>query len=153
MTSNSPDDEPGSSDVDPEELSTEVRRAVVRLHRRLRFEKADESLGDTAGSVLRRLVRHGPHSLREMSELEHVTPPAMTQTMNSLAAAGYVVRAPDPTDGRKVSFVATADGVALAAETRRRRHSWLVAQLSELSPAERRALLVAAEILSRVADC
>lgn len=146
-------DPAGGSDIEAEELSVEVRRAVIRLHRRLRYEKADDSLGDTASSVLRRLVKFGPHSLRQMSELEHVTPPAMTQTMNALASAGYVMRQPDPTDGRKVLFVATADGLAVAAETRRRRHAWLVSQLSDLTPTERRSLAVAAEILSRVADC
>jgi DNA-binding MarR family transcriptional regulator len=135
-----------------DELGVQVRRAVGRLYRRLRFERSDDTLGDTPSSVLATLARRGAHSLRELSEREHVTPPAMNQTMNSLVASGYVVREPDPTDGRKVFFVATADGIAMAAQTRHRRHSWLNNQLAQLSPAERNTLQEAAQILRRIAD-
>ncbi len=135
-----------------DELGMQVRRAVARLYRRLRFERSADVLGDTASSVLARLARRGPHSLRDLSEREHVTPPAMNQTMNALVASGYVVREPDPTDRRKVLFVATTDGVAMAAETRYRRHEWLNRQLAELSPAERDTLHEATQILRRIAD-
>jgi DNA-binding MarR family transcriptional regulator len=143
---------PDLADVRVQELAAEVRGAVVRLHRRLRFEKADDPLGETASSVLSLLAKRGARTLKELSEHEHVTPPAMNQTMNSLAASGLVVREPDPSDGRKVLFVATSHGVQLAAETRRRRHAWLVGQLHELSPAQQASVLEAARILGQVAD-
>jgi DNA-binding MarR family transcriptional regulator len=143
---------PDADDVSAEELGAEVRGAVVRLYRRLRFEKTDDPLGDTPSSVLATLAKKGAHSLRELSGREHVTPPAMNQTMNALVAAGYVVREADPTDGRRVLFVATPQGVAVTAEARRRRHVWLNAQLAELSSTERSTLLAAAQLLRRVAD-
>ena len=141
-----------STPAEIDELGMQVRRAVARLYRRLRFERSADVLGDTPSSVLARLARRGPYSLRELSEHEHVTPPAMNQTMNSLVASGYVERQPDPTDGRRVLFVATTEGVAMAAETRHRRHEWLNQQLAQLSPAQRDTLQEAAQILRRIAD-
>jgi DNA-binding MarR family transcriptional regulator len=76
----------------------------------------------------------------------------MNQTVNSLAQAGYVARQGDPDDGRKVILVATANGVALIEETRRRRHAWLNARLRELSADERAILSRAAGIISKIAD-
>jgi DNA-binding MarR family transcriptional regulator len=142
----------GAGDVSVEELGVELRGAVSRLYRRLRAEKADDQLGDTHSSVLALLVKQGPHTLRQLSDHEHVTPPSMNQTVNTLAAHGYLVREHDPTDGRKVLLVATSEGIALAAETRRRRHTWLNSQLQELSPTALRTLLEAARILRQVAD-
>src|ERR1017187_5882663 len=142
----------GAGDVSVEELGVELRGAVSRLYRRLRAEKADDQLGDTHSSVLALLVNEGPHTLRQLSDHEHVTPPSMNQTVNTLAGSGYLVREHEPTDGRKVLLVATPEGIALATETRRRRHSWLNSQLQELSPDARRTVLDAARILRQVAD-
>jgi DNA-binding MarR family transcriptional regulator len=98
------------------------------------------------------LVKEGPHTLRELSDHEHVTPPSMNQTVNSLAQSGYVARKGDPEDGRKVILVATSQGAALIAETRHRRHAWLNAQLQKLSADERRILSAATGIIGKIAD-
>ena len=134
-----------------DETSTEIVDAVSRLYRRLRTERTHE-LGDTASFVLGHLAKEGPRTLGYFSERERVTPPSMNQTMNALVAAGYVVREEDPSDGRKVLFVATDTGVALAAENRRRRHAWLNAQLDTLTPAERATVREAAHLLRTLAD-
>jgi DNA-binding MarR family transcriptional regulator len=148
--------EPAEQQVAPEatveELGRELTVAIARLHRRLRAEKADDQMPDTQSSVLAFLTREGPHTLRQLSDRERVTPPSMNQTVNSLAEAGYVVRQQDPTDGRKVLFVPTPAGVALAAETRRLRHAWLNAHLQDLPPETLRTLLDAARTLRQIAD-
>ena len=137
---------------DVEELGAELRMAVARLYRRLRAERADDQLGDTHSAVLGKLVKDGPHTLRELSDHERVTPPSMNQTVNWLATAGYLTREPDPSDGRKVLLVATPAGTALAVETRRRRPAWLNAHLDRLTTDEQQTLLDAARILRGIAD-
>ena len=139
-------------DVDLVELNHQLSTAIGRLSRRLRAEKAKGQLGDTQGSVLSWLVKDGPHTLRELSDREHVTPPSMNQTVNALAQLGYLVREQDPTDGRKVLLVATEAGIAVVRETRKRWHDWLASQVAELTPAERRTMLDASRILQQIAD-
>jgi DNA-binding MarR family transcriptional regulator len=143
---------PDAGERTVDELVAELPPAVARLYRRLRAQQVDGQISDSQLSVLALLVKAGPHTLGELSDREHVTPPSMNQTVNSLAQAGFVVRQGDPDDGRKVILVATANGVALIEETRRRRHAWLNARLRELSADERAILSRAAGIISKIAD-
>jgi DNA-binding MarR family transcriptional regulator len=135
-----------------ENLDADFLAVVSRLYRRLRAEKASDQISDSQLSVLALLVREGPRTLRELSDREHVTPPSMNQTVNALEDARYVARKDDPDDGRKVILVATANGAALVAETRHRRHAWLTAQLQTLSAGERRTLSAATGIIGKIAD-
>lgn len=137
--------------MDDEEIE-ELRTALARLVRRLRAERADDQLGDTHNAVLTRLTRDGPFTLTELAEYSRVTPPSMNQTINALAAAGYVARQPDDSDGRKVLIHATPAGIALSQETSRLRHEWLSEQLDGLSDSDRRSLVRATRILRRIAD-
>ncbi len=134
------------------DLGIEVAGAVVRLHRRLKAERIDDQIGDTHYSVLVFLVKQGPHSLKELSVRERVTPPSMNQTVNALEAAGYVERHDDPDDRRKVLIAATDSGIAIAKQTRRLRQAWLNARLKDLPTADREALERAAQILRHIAD-
>ena len=145
-------DERVSRDAVVEELDADLSSAVSRLFRRLRAGKVDDQLSDSHRTVLALLVKEGPHTLRELSDHEHVKPPSMNQTVNLLVQSGYVERRDDPHDGRKVILVATAEGVALIAETSRRLHAWLQAQLRELSPDECQILSSASGIISRIAN-
>jgi len=133
-------------------LSSELRVAVARLNRRLRAEKPDGQVSDAQMSALFMLAKHGPQTLGELSELERVTPPSMNRTIGCLADAGYVTREPSPEDRRKVVIAPTPSGLALLAETRRRRDAWLDGQLHELDPAQRAALTEVIELLRRLAD-
>ena len=126
--------------------------AVVRLHRRLKAERIDDQIGDTHYSVLVFLVKQGPHSLKDLSVRERVTPPSMNQTVNALETAGYVERHDDPDDRRKVLIQATEQGIAIAKQTRRLRHAWLNSRLKDLPAPDRDALDRAAQILRQIAD-
>ncbi len=135
-----------------EALDSDFPTAITRLYRRLRAERPGDQISDSQRTVLALLVRDGPHTLRELSDHEHVTPPSMNQTVNYLASAGYVERTDDPEDGRKVIITATPDGEALIAEARQRRHMWLNVQLQQLSSDEREVLSAATSILNKIAD-
>jgi DNA-binding MarR family transcriptional regulator len=134
------------------ELDSDFSTAVTRLYRRLRAERPDDQIGDSHRAVLALLVKEGPRTLRELSDHQHVTPPSMNQTVNVLAASGYVERRGDPDDGRKVILAATPVGAALITETRRRWYAWLNAQLESLSVSERRVLSAATGIINKIAD-
>ena len=142
----------GATPEEPRDLGTELRGAVVRLYRRLRAEKSDDQLSENLSVALGYLVKRGPLTLRELSDLERVAPPSMNQTVNALAALGYVERTPDPTDGRKVLISATDTGAEVGLATRRRRHEWLGGHLDQLTDAERATLLEAARIIRTIAD-
>jgi DNA-binding MarR family transcriptional regulator len=135
-----------------EQLGEQVRDAVRRLYSRLRSVRSDGELGENAVAVLVQLDKLGPMSLGALSDAARVTAASMSQTVNRLTQGGYAVRERDPEDGRRVLFVPTEAGLAVAAESRRRRRGWLSARLDELTPAERDTLARAAAILQRIAD-
>jgi DNA-binding MarR family transcriptional regulator len=145
---------PGAARADQAttDLATELQRAVARIYRRVRSEMPASQLGGTQLSVLTYLVKHGPQTLRALSDRERVTPPAMNQTVNALQAVDLVVRRPDPGDGRKVLVTATERGAELVAEGRRVKHAWLNTRLEQLTDAERRSLIEAARLFNEMAD-
>lgn len=131
--------------------TAELRSAVARLARRLRAERADDTISDGQFSALAHLKMYGPHSLTELAERERVTAPSMNRTVNCLQEAGYLERVNDPDDGRRVSIRLTAAGRDLIDETLRRRDAWLDAALDELDASDRAALAAAVPVLQHLA--
>jgi DNA-binding MarR family transcriptional regulator len=134
------------------EFAQSLGRAVGRIHRRFRSERADGELGDAAVTVLGVLQRNGRMSLSELSEHERVTPGSMSQTVNRLTSAGYAARTSDPGDKRRVLFEISERGAELAAEVRASRYTWLASRLNERTQAERDALEIARRVLQEIAD-
>ncbi|WP_417563545.1 MarR family winged helix-turn-helix transcriptional regulator [Microbacterium sp.] len=125
--------------------------ATFRLSRRLRSERALDSMSDPQFAVLATLNGHGPHTLGELADRERVTAPSMNRTVNCLEEAGWVTRTPDEDDRRKVNIEITDAGRELVGETVRRRDLWLAKVVASLTPAQRRTLGEAAEIMREVA--
>ena len=140
----------GAVSCRPAPLAAELRIALMRSVRRLRVERSDESLTDGQYSVLAWLEGYGPLTPGEVAEHEHVQPPSMTRTLNSLVDGGLVTRTEHPADRRQVLVALTETGVDVVKETRRRRDEWLTKRLAGLDPAEREVLARATEILRRV---
>lgn len=135
--------------VDPQ-LSRELRTAVMRLARRLRQQRTDESYTPSQLSALAALDRHGALTPGELAAHEHMQPPSMTRIVAALEAARLVTRADHPTDGRLVVLTVTPAGAALLAADRRRRDAWLTPRLAELNEDELAALRAAAPVLERL---
>lgn len=133
-------------------LSADVRTAVGRVYSRFRSDRGPGELGDAAMAVLHHLRKHGPQSLKALSDHAHVTPGSMSQTVNRLTNDGYAVRIADPTDGRKVLFEPTADGLQVSRAALARSMSWLDSQIELLTETERDILGQAASLLRRIAD-
>ena len=129
-----------------------LRLAVMRFSRRLRAERAVDTMSDGQIAVLGWLRLQGPHTLSELAERERVSAPSMNRIVNCLEESGYVTRTPDADDRRKVNIALSESGRDVVAETVRLRDAWLEAALSDLPPRDRSTLAAAAELLSRVSE-
>lgn len=132
--------------------ASELRMATFRLARRLRSQRAVDTMSDGQFAVLAALTMHGEHTLGQLAERERVTAPSMNRTVSLLEEAGYVSRTPDEDDRRKVTIALTDAGRLVVDETVRRRDAWLEQALADLSGHERQTLATAAEIMRKVAD-
>ncbi len=133
-------------------LASELRTTVMRLARRLRNQRADNTLSLSQIAALGTLFRHGPLTPSELAAHERVQPPSMTRLVAKLEEAGLVTRTDHPTDGRQVLVAASPAGIAMIKEDRRRRDAWLAQRMRDLTPEERDVLHRAAEVLGRIAD-
>ena len=128
-----------------------LRSAVMRLSRRLRHQRVDESLSPTEMSVLGTLARCGSATPGELARKEHVQPPSITRIVAMLENKGLVRREPHPEDRRQVVVSRTEEAEAMLAESRRKRNVWL-AQLAEgLTDQEWTTLREAAPVLEKLA--
>ncbi len=131
--------------------ASDLRIAVMRLARRLRTERASDTLTPSQLAVLATLVREGPLCPGDLAAAERVQPPSMTRILNSLQNAGMVNRTKHPSDGRQVLYAATEAAEELVIRDRERRDNWLSQRLQELSPQERATLEAAIPVLNRLA--
>ena len=127
--------------------ASDLRIATFRLARRMRTQRAVDSMSDGQFAVLAALFVHGAHTLTELADRERVSAPAMNRTVNCLQDGGYLTRRADENDGRKVVIELTDSGRAVVDETARRRDAWVEEALAELEPNERAVLAQAARIM------
>lgn len=132
--------------------ASDLRMATFRLARRLRAQRAVDTMSDGQFAVLAALTVHGEHTLGQLADRERVTAPSMNRTVSLLEEAGYLSRTPDDDDRRKVTIALTDAGRLVVDETVRRRDAWLDGALAALDEDERRTLAAAAEIMRKVAD-
>jgi DNA-binding MarR family transcriptional regulator len=142
-------------DLSPDEKAAAVdtlRSTVMRLSRRLKHQRVDESLSPTEMSVLATLSRCGSATPGELARKEHVQPPSMTRIVALLEAKGLVRLEPHPDDRRQKVVSQTEEAQAMLAESRRKRNVWL-AQLAEgLNEDDWTKLQAAAPVLEKLAQ-
>ena len=140
----------------PDEVARRFPRAIVRLRARLRAESA---LGDmrctwSQLSTLARIAEDGPATVSDLAVAEHVRPQSMAATVAALRKAGFVAAKSDATDARKTLMSVTPAGRRLLSDIRPVREAWLKTAIEQnLTSAESRTLLKAADIMERLADC
>ncbi|WP_093785202.1 MarR family winged helix-turn-helix transcriptional regulator [Actinacidiphila guanduensis] len=123
----------------------------MRLSRRLRHQRVDETLSPTEMSVLATLARCGSATPGELARKEHVQPPSMTRIVAMLEAKDLVRREPHPDDRRQVVVTRTEQADAMLAESRDRRNAWLAELAEGLSPEDLAVLRQAAPVLEKLA--
>ena len=129
-----------------------VRRAVVRLSRRLRQERADGSLSSNQLVVLGYLHRHGASTPGEIAAAERQRPQSLTRVFAELEAEGLVVRRPGTVDRRQSVLRLTEAGGRALERDMAQRDAWLAGALASLGETERGVLALAAALMERLAD-
>ncbi len=134
------------------QLASSLRIAVMRLARRLRAERSDETLGLSQLSALATLEHHGPLSPTALAEFERIQPPSMTRVIAALEERRLVGRQPHPSDRRQAVIAISEDGRRIVLEDRRRRQAWLARTLQKLGPDDRALLESALPVLERLSE-
>ncbi|MET8678922.1 MarR family transcriptional regulator [Streptomyces sp. NPDC004647] len=128
-----------------------LRSAVMRLSRRLKHQRVDESLSPTEMSVLGTLARCGSATPGELARREHVQPPSMTRIVAMLENKGLVRMEPHPEDRRQKVVTQTERAESMLEESRRKRNAWLAELAAGLDDEEWAALRAAAPVLEKLA--
>jgi DNA-binding MarR family transcriptional regulator len=124
----------------------------MRLARRLRNQRTDDSLSLSQLAALGTLSRHGALTPSELAAHERVQPPSMTRLLAKLEDAGLVTRTAHPTDGRQVLVAVSTEGLARIKADRRQRDAWLTQRMRDLPAEDLEVLRRAAAVLGRLAD-
>ncbi|MFJ4676586.1 MULTISPECIES: MarR family winged helix-turn-helix transcriptional regulator [Kitasatospora] len=131
---------------------SQLRSAAMRLARRLRHQRVEESLSPTEMGVLGTLARCGKATPGELARKEHVQPPSMTRIIAMLEEKGLVRREPHPEDRRQVVVSSTEQAEEILNESRRRRNAWLAGLAEGLDAEEWERLKAAAPVLYKLAN-
>jgi DNA-binding MarR family transcriptional regulator len=126
-----------------------LHSAAIHLLRKVRAQDRSTGIGPAQLSALSVLVFGGPRSLKELAEAEQVRPPTMSRIVVGLERT-RLVRRKATDDKRRMLLEATARGVKILQEGRRRRVAMLVHALQELSEDELRAAAAAAEFMRKL---
>ena len=131
----------------------DVRAVTSRLRRRVMAVSDDESLTGGQAAVLMRIARGGTTSASALAVAEHVSPQAMAITLGVLQERGYIVRSPDPADGRRQLVEVTDQGRARVEDARDAGREWLETALAEqYTETERQTIITAMSLLARLLD-
>ena len=132
------------------DIADRLHSIAIHLLRRLR--KVDEATGLSGPrlSALSVVVFAGPVTLTELAAAEQVKPPTMTRLVQALEDDGYVIRTPDPLDGRVSRIEASPKGKTVMMEGRANRVRMLAGLLAELNVSEQKALRRAVGSLEEV---
>jgi DNA-binding MarR family transcriptional regulator len=133
--------------------ATSLRRGTMRLGRRLRLERPERVVTSAELSVLGLLRRNGSMSAGELAWAERVQPQSLTRTLAALEERGEISRHPDPADRRRSVLSITDLGRDVLYADVAQRDSWLAMVMAEqLSPAETQLLMMAGELMERLAE-
>ncbi|MEU4208416.1 MarR family transcriptional regulator [Streptomyces sp. NPDC026206] len=145
-------DQSRTSEPDNEAAVDALRSAVMRLSRRLKHQRVDESLSPAEMSVLGTLARCGEATPGELARKEHVQPPSMTRIVALLEAKDLVRLEPHPEDRRQKVVRQTEQAEAMLEESRRKRNAWLAELAGQLDEDEWATLRAAAPVLEKLAQ-
>jgi DNA-binding MarR family transcriptional regulator len=133
--------------------STDAERLALvagRLNRRM--QAATGGLSHGLLSALAAIAKRGPLRLSDLAQLEGVSAPSMTRTVAELEARGYVVRSPDPVDGRAVLVAAADAGTAAILDARSARARVVAELLASLDEADAAVITAALPALERLTE-
>jgi DNA-binding MarR family transcriptional regulator len=138
-----------SPDAEAYRIGDLLHSAAIHLLRKVRAQDRSAGIGPAQLSALSVLVFGGPRSLKELAGAEQVRPPTMSRIVVGLERA-RLVRRKATDDKRRMLLEATARGVKILQEGRRRRVEMLVRVLREFSRDELDQAANAAEFMRKL---
>jgi DNA-binding MarR family transcriptional regulator len=132
-------------------LAQQLRLIVERLRRNVRDRRTLDDLPRRHESVLSWLDRKGPLTTADLARWEQIRPQSMGTTVTEMVAGGLVVKASDPTDGRRELVALTDPGrraLRAVAELRDRDLADLLTQ--RLTDDERAVVTASLGLLERI---
>lgn len=137
-----------SSTDDLLHLANDLRIACQHVSRRVRFESTSEVAPHQISVLIG--LRDRARTPGELAEIEKVSAPSLTRTVNCLVERGLIARDNHPSDGRAKVLTLTDEGRAVLERTARARDDWMVRHLEGLTVQERVLLRQATDLLTRV---
>ncbi len=120
-------------------------RLIERGRARYQAEHSD-AVERATYYLLVHLVKDGPRRAGALAEAVHSDPSTISRQVAQLVKLGLVERTADPEDGRATLLAATAEGIRVFEENRRRRNEHIAQMLAPWSEEDRHALC---ELLGR----
>jgi DNA-binding MarR family transcriptional regulator len=128
-----------------------LRVAVARIYRALR-NSSDYNITPSQASALARIEQSEPVRIGVLANLEGITPASMSKIIDSMSDQDFIVREPDPLDGR-VSMVRIApSGREMIHEIRSKSTRALEDALSSLSAREQSIIHSSLPVLEKLAE-
>ena len=132
-------------------LAAELRATLGPLLRKLRHYSEQQALTTAQMAVIIRLEKDGPETLSGLARAEGMRPPSMSAVIAPLQEMGYVRKAADPKDGRKMLLSLTkACKKAIADERAARQDRLTQAIQQKLSPQEQKKVSAVVHLLARL---
>lgn len=132
-------------------LAAELRITLGPLLRKLRQYSERQALTTAQMAVIIRLEKDGPDTLSGLARAEGMRPPSMSAVIAPLQEMGYVTKAADPKDGRKMLLSLTkACKKAIADERAARQDRLTQAIQQKLSPQEQKKVSAVVHLLARL---
>jgi DNA-binding MarR family transcriptional regulator len=133
------------------ELARDLRVLVGRLRRRVKEVADTYELTPSQLAVVSRLDREGPATASDLAAAERVRPQSMAATVAVLDERGWLVRRPDPADGRKQLLSLNDTAREHLYDSRQVRDEWLGTALTDrYTEAERATIAKAIDLLGRL---
>jgi DNA-binding MarR family transcriptional regulator len=129
------------------DLTDRALRRFLVLGQAMRRDAETLPVSVAQSAVLSRL-RGGPQTVGELAAAEGVRAPSMTQIINRMEEAGWVVRPQGPVRGRMVQI--TEAGREVAAAVRQERTARLARRFEGLSADDQAALEAVLPVLDRI---
>lgn len=114
-------------------LSATTQR-LMRAH--MQASHASLGIGPSEGHLLYMIAEAQPVSLKKLADSMHLTPGAITQLVDSLVEAGFVLRASDKHDRRVTVVSMTPEGARKFAAMRQYKEEVFAKFIGELSDKE-----------------
>lgn len=117
------------------ETAARLRRAVTRLHRRLRANSLS-GVTPTQASILATLNQLGHPTLGDLALAEQIQPPSVTRLVRDMEKAGLIETSRDPNDKRSTRVQLSASGRRELEGIRQRKTEFLERRLGALSASD-----------------